>query len=358
MTNDENKMEDATKRFRELSVPEEPPRPRFITNDPTMPKLHEIQSKNPRGILTFRDEVTGLLADLDEKGNETAKAYYLEGWEGNRLYALDRIGRGSILASNTISLFGGIQPAKILRYLSQAISTTGNDGLVQRLQVTVYPDEQKKTEIVDVEPNTDAANSVYAILEWLADMNFTDCATGTSAGNPYLQFDDDAQDFFFLWLSDLEEKLRSNIEHPVIIEHLSKYRSLMPSLALIFHLVDIVSGKSSGRIPLETANRAAAWCDYLEGHARRVYGLVLSGAKAKTKLAEKISKGVLRDGFTVRDVYKNEWSLLDTADRAEAACDALVKAGWLRCIDIAPGPYGGRPTRQYIINPKIKVSNG
>jgi DNA primase len=354
----EDLMEEAKKRHRELLEPKEPTRRRFITNDSTVPKLHELQGQNPRGLLVFRDELPGLLAHLDEKGNEEERAYYLEGWEGNRDHALDRIGRGSLLSKNTLSVFGGIQPAKAIRYLSQSISTTGNDGLTQRVQVLVYPDELASTEIVDEEPDVEAAGVVYAILENLAYMDLSQCAAGvSSAGVPYFQFDDEAQKYFFLWLQSLETKLRSATDHPVIIEHLSKYRSLMPTLALIFHLCDLSYGTPSARICLPEAEMAAKWCDYLEGHARRVYGLILSGTKARAKLAEKIRKGALSDGFTVRDVYKNEWSLLDTTERAEAACDALVKAGWLRMTPCVPGQGGGRPSIQYFINPKVKATD-
>jgi len=31
---------------------------------------------------------------------------------------------------------------------------------------------------------------------------------------------------------------RAEEDHPVLLSHVAKYRSLMPSLALIFHLID------------------------------------------------------------------------------------------------------------------------
>ncbi len=49
----------------------------------------------------------------------------------------------------------------------------------------------------------------------------------------------------------------------------------MPSLALIFHIVDIADGKKEQGITLSSAQKAALWCDYLESHARRIYGMVL-----------------------------------------------------------------------------------
>ena len=41
------------------------------------------------------------------------------------------------------------------------------------------------------------------------------------------------------WIFELENRLRNNDETPAVQEHLGKYRSLMPSLALIFHLLDV-----------------------------------------------------------------------------------------------------------------------
>ena len=47
-------------------------------------------------------------------------------------------------------------------------------------------------------------------------------------------------------LLKLEIKLRSDDEDPVIVEHLAKYRSLMPSLALIFHLIEAADQTVTG----------------------------------------------------------------------------------------------------------------
>ena len=38
------------------------------------------------------------------------------------------------------------------------------------------------------------------------------------------------------------EKLRGGMETPMMEAHLAKFRSLMPSLALLFHLVDVAAG--------------------------------------------------------------------------------------------------------------------
>jgi hypothetical protein len=51
-----------------------------------------------------------------------------------------------------------------------------------------------------------------------------------------LTFAPDAQALFREWLSQLEARLRGDELAPVMQAHLAKYRSLMPSLALLFSL--------------------------------------------------------------------------------------------------------------------------
>ena len=56
----------------------------------------------------------------------------------------------------------------------------------------------------------------------------------------------------------------------------------MPSLALIFHLVNCVQlGGRLGGVSLSCVEMAIEWCDYLESHARRIYGMVLHSCTFK-----------------------------------------------------------------------------
>ena len=92
-------MDEAKRRYAELIEPEAPARKRFKVNDATAPKLHEISADNPRGILTWRDELVGLWSHLDKPENMADKALYLESWTGTKPYTQDRVGRGTVRAS-------------------------------------------------------------------------------------------------------------------------------------------------------------------------------------------------------------------------------------------------------------------
>jgi hypothetical protein len=67
-----------------------------------------------------------------------------------------------------------------------------NDGLMQRLQLAVWPDEPKSWQLVDTYPNKADKQRVYAILQALAELDFTQCGAiqGEYDNRPYFRFDD------------------------------------------------------------------------------------------------------------------------------------------------------------------------
>ncbi|PLS86537.1 MAG: hypothetical protein CYG60_06720, partial [Actinobacteria bacterium] len=89
-------LEEIRQRIEELEEPEVPRERRYVTNDATIEKISEILRDNPDGILYYRDELMGWLRSLDKAGREADRAFYLEAWNGNGSFSVDRIGRGSL----------------------------------------------------------------------------------------------------------------------------------------------------------------------------------------------------------------------------------------------------------------------
>ncbi len=342
------------------SEPQSPVLRRFSTSDSTVPKLQELMAENPQGLLVLRDELAGFLQSLDREENVGDRAFHLEGWSGEASSTVDRIGRGTVRTELVCeSIFGTIQPARLVPYLRSTLSGTDNDGLVQRFQVMVYPDSAP-WEYVDDTPDEQAEQRAFTLIERLAEMDFpTEAGAVLEEGKliSHLRFSHDAQPLFVEWLTELEEvKLRNSDESPVMLEHLGKFRSLMPGLALVFHLVDVADGKASGPVSLKAAELAAAWCAYLESHARRIYGMAEDiTRRAAGVLAEKIRAGRLEDGFTARIVRQKNWSLLTEMEVVKDALAELVEAGWLRPVEHRPPKgQGGKTKVEYLINPKVK----
>ncbi len=143
-----------------LDIGQEPQRRRFVVQDFSIEKLHEIisQEVNGLGLLVFRDELHGLLTSLDRQGQEGARGFLLTAYDGNQGYGMERIGRGSVYAERVcLSLLGGIQPAKLQSYVRDACSNgAGDDGLLQRFSLAVWPDIEPSYQHIDCHPDHEA----------------------------------------------------------------------------------------------------------------------------------------------------------------------------------------------------------
>lgn len=335
------------------SEPTPPTARRYIVNDSTIEKLGEIMNANPRGVLLFRDELTGWLRTLDREGHEGDRAFYLEAWDGDDSFTYDRIGRGTVhILAACVSVLGGIQPGPLGDYLRACVKGgAGDDGLVQRFQLLVYPDASATWRNVDRRPDIEARNRAWEIIERLASTDPHTSMPAEPGEIPFLRFDDEAQALFDEWRADLERKIRSGEEAPVIEAHLAKFRSLMPSLALLFHLAEIAGGGVPGPVSVGAAEMAAAWCELLEAHARRIYQSVTDRHHVAARLlGEKIRGGKLPNPFTARDVYFKGWSGLDGPEEVVRAAEVLEAAGWVRP---ETKQTGGRPSTAYHVNPDL-----
>jgi putative DNA primase/helicase len=171
---------------------------------------------------------------------------------------------------------------------------------------------------------------------------------------PFLHFTAEGQEFFDAWRAALEQTLRAEEDHPVLLSHWAKYRSLVPSLALVFHLIDCVTGAARGPVSGAATTKAVAWGEYLAAHARRLYASVTDAARvAAALLATKIKRGRLASPFTGRDVYRNEWTGLTEARVVQGALKSLEDLGWIRAEAVRGGD-SGRPTVRFHINPRLR----
>jgi putative DNA primase/helicase len=221
-----------------------------------------------------------------------------------------------------------------------------NDGLIQRFQLLVWPDTAPDWNYVDRAPDAASEQQAARVFRKLVELDPEDPAR--------FRFDSDAQELFIEWLAELEAKIRGDELHPALISHLSKYRSLMPSLALLFHMAE--TGGGGDTVSLHHAQQAAAWCEYLESHARRVYSCIVTPQlRAARELAEKIKhRKVGTDRFfSCRDVYLKGWSGLDSPEAVKQAAEVLQDAGWVRDLSTESGPFGGRPSNRYEVNPGV-----
>lgn len=115
--------------------------------------------------------------------------------------------------------------------------------------------------------------------------------------------------------------------------------------------------------------RARTSPQYLETHARRVYGLIDGmGMRPALTLSQKIEALIkrtaktdetpenwLKDGFTLRDVRRKQWQHLKDDNAIEKALTVLTDNYWIVPNDTQISKIGGRPTTRYFISQKIKM---
>ncbi len=347
---DSLKMASAINDLQAISAPIEPHARRYKSNSATIEKLCDIETKNPQGIMVFRDELTGLLASWDSDGHDGDRAYYLEGWNGTGTFNNDRIGRGEQFVKNhCISILGGIQPDKLESYLAGVTEDLDNDGRVQRFQVLVYPDPVP-WQWRDRYPVKGAREAVRDIFDRLS--VFDPVQDGASPADdfvklPHFYFDDPAQEVFIEWCHDLNLIQVAQEQSPMMRQHLGKYEKLFCSIALVLHLAE----GNIGPVKVESAIRAASWCEHLAAHARRTYGLIDCARVSTAKmLLRRMADGKLKTGFTLRDIRNKNWSGATTSTQIMAA---LAKLEFHNCVLGTESTGNGRPTTVYQVNPAL-----
>lgn len=267
-----------------LTEPEAPKAKRYMVNDTTYEALGEVMADNPNGVLAFRDELVSLLKGLDREEQAGARGFFLTAWNGTSGYTFDRIMRGKThIEAACLSLLGSTQPGRLAEYVRRAVAGgAGDDGLIQRFGLLVWPDASGDWKDCDRWPDTAARETTWRTFDRLdgLDADATGAQRDQFDGLPFLRFDDEAQDEFGAWRDDLENRLRRGDVAPALESHLAKYRKLVPALALVNHLAD----SRAGPIDQKALVRGLAFAEYLETHARRAYGAGMMNEAATAKL--------------------------------------------------------------------------
>ena len=308
---------------------------RLIVNDATVEKLGELLNQNPNGLTMVRDELAGWLAKMNASDAGQDRAFYLEAFNGTGSYTFDRIGRGTQrIESACIALVGGIQPSKLAPLVRGAISGQSDDGLLQRLQIAVWPELSSSWRMTDRAPCLRSHERYAALFKRLDAMP----RFAPSESVPIIKFDNAAYGLFKEWSTDLNIEVRNHTLSEAMQSHLLKLQQTVVRVAGLFAL-------TGGREDVSEMDmlQATTYSDYLRTHANKIYGLAhdagLDGARLLLERRDKIPSP-----FTVRDVYRKEWTGLSTQSDAQEACDILVEHGWLLAQETSTT---GRPTTTF-----------
>ena len=158
--------------------------------------------------MLHRDELVGWLRTLEKPGREGDRQFYLEAWNGTNAFHVDRIGRGSLyIPALCVSIVGTTQPGPLRSYIREALCDgSGADGLLQRVQVIVWPDEFPAPDYIDNLPNAAAKTEACNAFQRLCALDAGENGIEVDSV-PFVRFDHGAQAVFIAWLTELEVKL-------------------------------------------------------------------------------------------------------------------------------------------------------
>ena len=327
----------------------EPKQQRKMVMVASTEKLAELAAENPWGLLCVRDELSGLIAEMDAYTARTGKdrAFFLEAKEGNP-WVVDRKTSGSSYADIcAVSLIGGIQNRKIAELARKM--DLASDGFLQRFMPIYLVSERGRTDIAadaDLDRVTEAIGPKIAFAppseepfrfapEADAELQAVEDFAETEAGQP------DAPGALQEWVGKLPGEFGR--------------------IALAFHVITWAEAGDSDRPPplisQATAHRARRFIlEFVYGHARCFYR-ALAGARtsedARSIAALLLVRWAGETEIGVRDLQRHGPSRLRKASnlpRVQAAMHELDMLGWVKPAN--GQPLGAMPAR-WLINPAV-----
>ncbi len=283
---EKEKYREAVRQYRKGEIqdpglpPEKPKRRQVLVDDATVESLTDALADNPRGILWIRDELAGLLLDLDkyqgEKGSTKTRlmsSYDSGPWKVGRVNQE----RNSYIPHATLSIFGTVQPAALADIFCGQDAATG--FLPRFLFVRFVPDRPGIW--TDHVFSKSRRAELDQITRALLALDFD------SAGQPkFIGVKKDAKDLYVVWHDRLAMEAwmgTSDDENSV----LSKLRDQCLRLALILHLLRAVTEEQSDTAPVtaETMGKAIQLADWFREHQRHAWALIGSAGHKSSEAA-------------------------------------------------------------------------
>lgn len=348
------RVEETEKKLAELRdqlETQQAPAPRRMTNDTTVEKLAILAGQNPRGMLVSRDELSGLLEKMKSVGHENDRSFFLQGYNPDGRYTVDRVSRETVhVEPLTLTILGTIQPSVLQPYVRQAERTGGGDGFLARFQLLALIDPSDVGPGIDRAPDNAARNrarAVYRALEAMASANLE------RGERPGVHLDPDAQALMDDWRLTLDDEARlaARSGAGALEAHLGKAGAATVRLALVIHLLDRGDGATHAVITADQATQAIDLARFFLNHARYLYREEISKHwDAVEYIAAAVQDGRIVDGVKRRDLQTYHEHLKD-GTVLDAALDTLEVLGWVRA-ETVKNPRA-RPSKVIHINPLL-----
>ena len=269
----ENRKSTREKDCGKLDPPFDPPTwTQLIVDDTTTEALTDVLDANPRGILWNRDELAGLILELDKytgrdggTKSRLMSAYDSGAWKVNRR---DK-SKKAFIPHATLSIFGTIQPKALPTIFSNLDAATG--FLPRFIFINAI---QESPPLWTDETVSDKTHHYFELLaEGLLAFNFNDC------GEPFIvDVSPEAKAVYQEFYNEQVMEPWVDTGAEVYEAVLAKLRGQCLRMALILHCIEAVTRGSSELEPVsfQTMQNAIRLTDCFKAHQKHVWRFVIN----------------------------------------------------------------------------------
>src|SRR5215207_3696705 len=249
--------------------PPEPTMERTYADDTTVESLVGILEDNPRGVLIYKDELTGWVRSHDQYkagGKGADRQHWLSVWS-NQAIVVDRKSRQgdpTYVERPWVSLVGGIQPAML-----SELGGSMEDGLLDRF-LFCYP-KHSQTDLSEAALGADTEDQNDGLYAQLSSLRMVEDEIGQEAPN-VVPMSWEARRLF----REIHDGIGREALEPGFPQRLqgvwAKMRGYLARISLVLALSRSVEHNEPEQVEEEDVKNAARIVAYFKAHARRVYG--------------------------------------------------------------------------------------
>jgi hypothetical protein len=277
--------------------PELPLRKRYKMGDCTIESVADALDGNPKGLLWYREELNGLLLDLDKytgkEGSTKTKlleAYDLKPWQ------IDRVNkdRTAYIPKACLGLFGTIQP-KILFQAFDDLDAAS--GFLPRF-IIIHSAKTGPTLWSDAGMSDSLCETWSRYVQALASYEL-ELADGKDAflKSSLMKLSEDAKSEYIVWYDKLAVQPWNNVADGLSKAIVPKMQEQALRICLILHCLESIASRKDETllsVQGDTMRRALRLADWVWSHQKRMWSLLNKNTAARhSPLEQRIAAAII-----------------------------------------------------------------
>ena len=277
-----------------LAPPVKPKQRQTTADDITVEALGDILQDNPKGILWLKDELSGMLFDLDKYSSNSSggtksrllSAHSLGPWKTNRA---SNPSRNHFIPKACISIFGGIQPGMMNKVFAAGVGGVDEEsGFLPRFLFirAVAENPAYWTERTFSQKSQQLLEHIANVL-WPWDI---ECGEDDREIEKIVPVSLQAKESYILWYNSIAEEAFLAQNSAL----LRKLQAHALRLCLLLHCLDAALAGTNGMeaVADDTMRRALLLADWVKEHQAQCWHLLTP--KKNVKQADPIERAIMQ----------------------------------------------------------------